>query len=374
MTYAEVTISFLVVSMFIMPICTTLVGAMGSLQETRSIQQSTLYTETLLENVKLQLDSDIYAAKEIANNQLNGTPAYYLNDFVASSVKKTPKSFTEVFSSPIEDKGSFFNKLYNTDKYAYEVAIWDLQELFNDDALLDLATNEWQVDFTQIDKAIKWYSNPDYQADTFGDISNLPSFSVSNKVATIFKGDPFLTNYTVNSDNASNITGISTIKLKTESNTIKIDSIVNSGTMFTSTEHDLIQGKSNEIVGKGYTITNNHTDNDSQGLVIIDARNIDFATATVDTELLRIHNNGTTPILVKVLTNATNMAMVDNVLQLMCVDDTSGNRINIEYVNDLVNTDSYLIGIVVRDMAPSLGNKGKIVKTMFDVYSYVPNE
>lgn len=370
MSYAEVTISFLVASLFILPIYSTFINATGTQLETRSIQQSTLYSETLLDNIKWKLEKDLEVAHEVAYNRSNETPAYYLNPYVAPEVQKAAHSFEEVFDYVGQNAQESLNQLYNTDRYAYEVAIWDLNEMLTEVNTLDAATQTRTIGFGLASKAVKWYSNPNYILDKYYHDSILPTFSIDEGLTTIFKNDLYLTAYSPNSENSSSISGVVKLTLGLKDSNLDIVDIQRYGTLGISDGTDMLD--CGQIPGRNYVIHSTNAGANDRGLVIIDTRGVDFTSVEIREGLFRVENTSELPLMVKVLSNETDMEKIDKFIKLFFTNSNTENSINIEYVHNIALENSYLIGIIVRDLSPALGKGGKVIKTMFDIYSYAP--
>jgi hypothetical protein len=88
------------------------------------------------------------------------------------------------------------------------------------------------------------------------------------------------------------------------------------------------------------------------------------------------------PVAVKILRNAdTNagetLASVDEHIDnqfWFIADKSSTGEIIFNRIDDMHLEDDYVIAVIVRDKKPNLGQTGRIIKKMVDVYSYAPTE
>ena len=63
-----------------------------------------------------------------------------------------------------------------------------------------------------------------------------------------------------------------------------------------------------------------------------------------------------------------NISTIDKRLNII-VKDTDGKS-SIERINEVEPYDNYVVAMIVRELTPVIGEEGKVIKKMLDVYSY----
>ena len=362
MSYIEVAICLFAVSIVILPLSQAFVASVKLKEETKSISQSTFYAETLLEEVKNRLQEDLLTERKIE---------------IDYEDKEVLNSLIEFLGIEPDDLESF-EQNYDTQKYTYEVALWNIGEI--------LAEEDCVVSFEEssLIKANKFYTgdeeekNKAYQFEA-SELNSLPWYDA--KLYKLFFSDKnFVKSYipktnpdnTVSNEN-SDISALGRINLSMLGSTIAID--IDEEDPVIDTESEVFID--NTYIYKLETLT-------GKGMIIVDARLLDKT--KVENISFEFKNDTEFQVIVKIVFNKSDLNDLSkkihisgglNEVHVEAGDDGAVQpipRIVVERVTELDEEKDYLIGMIVRDKSPKWGNAGKIVKTMMDVYSFENNQ
>ena len=93
------------------------------------------------------------------------------------------------------------------------------------------------------------------------------------------------------------------------------------------------------------------------------------AVTTHDEFTLKFINETKQDQVIQVIEGLDSLAAIHEPINIIAIDNSEG-KTSIQRVSTPLADESFIITIVVRDMLPLIGEKGKVVKKMIDVYSY----
>lgn len=404
-TFVEILTCLAIVALIVGPICFSFLSSLKTRVTAESINDATAQAERLLEDIKIQMADDIILRQKIVGNRVDAT-AYttedkegtggYLIDIVGNRPKIQMITFLKGYT-PME-----LNSRFNTDDYAYEVALWRVKDIpFASASSENIVT----LDQNTINKATKLYtdSNTEYQFDTtrYSGLANPITFKISNEMLKAFQDKALV--YVPNqasADSAYKIMDKNSIKLESDilSTTPDISEIVNwRKSTATVGEKEAIEisaitpikNSTNVVVGYTFTIE----EGDDASLFVTDANNYrsiieldvrallrkaDLGPETAFDHLtFKFINETRFDQLVYVLQNTLNETEVVkdkfNIVAQASESMPSGvipGKSTIVRVDDMNAYENYIIAIIVREKSPALGEPGKIVKQLIDVFSY----
>ncbi len=367
MSYVEVAICLFVVSISILPLSQAFVTSVKIREDAETMSQTTFYVETLLEETKGQLEKDLIAARKIQQGHIPADElAYYLNTTLSEETRALPTPFKD-FLKTTADTAQYIEQKYDTSQYSYEVALWNMKNI------KETTESKIVISSDSLSQAIKFYTDRDYQFSP-GDLEKLPRFNIDTQYKALFKDELFLKKFIPEAaDNNSSIMGVSILDLKMEEDGKISSTGATTGTTITqSGELELeqvstIQAGSTEIEGYVYNIKTSAAS--STGIIILDTRSLN--SIKLKNTILKFNNETKLPINLKVVINKEDLDEINKKLHIMIMDNNDRDKkTTIERITHLDREDNYLIAVIVRDKAPRLGNKGKIVKTMVDTYTF----
>ncbi len=372
MTYLEIIVCFFVVALLVLPLSASFLSATRMREEGVTLSQSTFQTERLMEEIKEQLRKDSLTAYQLKMMGKTGDYPYYFNPTISD---KTTKQTLSVFFGGTPQASEYISKTYQIERYDYEVAIWPLKEQVGSTTISALSTQEDNCKafrlYTATDATLAFKYVPEEE-------SQLPQLNIASSATLFLITEPYL--YTTDlgdaSLNLSPIKGMATILLKqplpNPSPIAEVDSV---------TYQNLIVTQSNLSVGssnQGYSFAIQSTATTGTNMVIIDTRLIqNFSNVT--TTNIKIKNESPLPLLVKLVAEEDKTKAekdrwtdVESTISLIIEDSSINGKTSVEKVFSTPTQEGYLISIVVRDKEPKLGQSGKIVKTMMDLFTFEP--
>lgn len=370
-TMMEVVMSIAIISIFILPIASYFTMAAGARVDSQSVTKATIYAENLINDIKKQIAEDVEKQRAEENNPDFSTGSLTPNPDVRDYVKpdQTPDAsyrYTLVDYLELEgEKINKFNTEYETQKFAYEAVVWRL-----DKRTLDLISGDELVfDNTLVSRGVMLYNNLDYDLDytkaTYP--SNLkmklPQDLINAKDKIIPKEKYLSGEIQLDDDGNKNYAAV--IKINYDSTgKPEIDEdddiIDNSGII----DLQLFADKDNK---KYYKVK---VSGSGKRTILIDATWIHTGLPEdiLTMEIIDENSNPEEPLIVQVRKNFdTSTLELDRRLNLIA---SSANNTVIERPRDIEVEDTYLIAVLVRDLSPVNGNKGKIIKKMLEIYSY----
>ncbi len=398
-TFVEILTCLAIVALIVGPICFSFLSSLKTRVTAESINEATDHAESLLEDIKVQITNDIILRQKIVGNRVP-TVSYssddkfgvgnYLTDLpigVTSRAKVEMSAFLKGTDALI------LNGRYDTDKYAYEVALWRMADI----PLTSSGTEEsLTLDVATIDQATKLYtdSSSDYQFDPskYVGIANPITFSLSEEMLKAFKDSEltYVPNQTV-AEAEYKILDKNTIILN-DANTPTIenkrDKAGNTPAIQIS-DIKPIKDSSDDTQGYVFTIAEGTIDSSEfpkastdksyyRSIIELDVRNVlrnttDLSNNTVCDDLTyKFVNTTGYDQLIYIRQNAINDGEAATVVKKFNVvaTNTGTGKSNIIRVDDIIPYENYLIAIIVREKNPALGEQGKIVKKMIDIFSY----
>ncbi len=370
MSYVEVAICLFIVSISILPLSQAFVTSVKIREEAETMSQTTFYVETLLEETKGQLEKDLIEARKIQQGHIAADElAYYLNKTLPEQTRIDPTHFKD-FLKNAADTEQYLNQKYDTSRYSYEVAVWNVKNISETD-------NKVAISSELLHKAVKFYTDVEYKFSS-SDLENLPKFTIDEQYKELFTDEIFLKKFIPRAiDNNSSVVGVSILDLKMGAGG-EISSI-GAGNDTTITQIgglkleqvSTIETGPEGIKGYVYNIKEGVTDSttSSTGVIVLDTRSLNRT--KVKNTILKFNNETKLPINLKIIINKEDLGEIDKKLHIMIMDNNDiDKKTTVERITHFDREDSYLIAVIVRDKAPRLGNKGKIVKTMVDTYTF----
>jgi hypothetical protein len=377
MSYIEVAICLFAVSIVILPLSQAFVASVKLKEETKSISQSTFYAETLLEEVKKQLERDLIRREKVDLGEIpNEELAYYLDDELTKQERTEPTLLNKLFNHTLTEADEF-NQKYNLSQYSYEVALWQMKDVLIE-AEEDESESEKEkieISVSLLDEAIKFYTDAEenYQLKA-SELSIMPKFNLSKDYKGLFKDELFLNNFLPEADNNdSPVIGSVLLKLRMNEENINT-TIINSGHIEVKagiSPHDNVHVYNIELED-GYTIpAPDEGEPANMAVVVLDTRALGLE--EIEKTILKFNNNTNLPVNLKILMDRIeedeDVVSFDDKINII-ISDNNDKKTTIERIMKLDREENYLIAVIVRDKDPKIGLSGKIVKTMMDVYSF----
>lgn len=379
-TFLELIVCFGILLMIVVPVCSQFMQGLNQRFTVNSMTQATAYGEKLLQDVKAQITNDIKLRNDILGSKkavVNATDEKGISDYLIGSTSKPAQPLTAFLQS--RDNASM-NESYDTDKFTYEVGIWNM-----DDLNVSVSGNKFTLNDTVLNSSARFYTDINYPFDpasytsvgmpvTF-EVTNLDIFNknklpdhILNKHVIKF---PLSSSTTVeNINETSDVIITQSAGNKTE---VKCEAILDAG-----------RGGESGFVFK---IEDKHlmpTDKDKTGVIEIDVRNLQRKARQEGTNTVYDRDNKYRTLSFKVINNSECNYIVrlkkntvpgeneyqNNDLFNIVIEDTAEGKTSIAKSEDKEYQQDYLITMIIREKSPVQGQPGKIVKKMIDTYSY----
>lgn len=408
-TFVEILTCLAIVALIVGPICFSFLSSLKTRVTAESINEATANAEKLLEDIKVQITDDIILRQKFTGNRV-ATASYsgdiniaekgvgqYLVDLPSASTTRSGAAMTSFFkgTTPAD-----LNTRYNTDDYAYEVALWRM----NDVPFVSASANKTlTLDQSTIDKATKLYtdSSADYQFNTskYTGLANPITFQLSNEMLKTFQ-DNTLT-YVPNqasTDSGFKIMDKNIITIEDDILTTPpdISKIVNwRKKTGSASDQEAIKistikpiQDSTGTVGYVFTIAEGADGGDLsifaaepshyRGIIELDVRKLlrkagDLGVETsYDNLTFKFKNTTRYDQLIFVRQNVASTETSDDIKKKfnIVLENTGSGKSSIVRVDDMNSYENYIIAVIVREKDPALGEPGKIVKKSIDIFSY----
>lgn len=400
-TFVEILTCLAIVALIVGPICFSFLSSLKTRVTAESINEATAYAEKMLEDVKVQITDDIILRQKIIGNRV-ATSSYsgnlsvdtngvcdYLIDLPASASVRSGTQMTNFFKGT---DTNILNSRYDTDTYAYEVALWRMNDIpFTSVS----ATKTFTLDENAIGKAAKLFTDvsTDYQFNIskYTGVVNPITFQVTDEMLKAFQDQTLA--YVPSQDateSAKKVMDKNTITLNTNVNTVAPDTAAiknwrkSKGAGNEAIKIDqikTIKNASNVAVGYTFEISNgtdagSFTATDSRSIIELDIRALLRDTnlaelTTYDTLTFKFVNNTVFDQFIVVKQNAmgTEATAINTKFNIVAEDKSTGKS-SIVRIDDMDAYENYLITVIVREKNPVLGESGKIVKKLIDIFSY----
>lgn len=382
MTLIEVLTSLAILSLVVLPIASYFTIAAGARADSQSVAKATIYAENLLTDIKEQIEEDVKVQRAEENNpRFSGTYSLVartasdgLRDYVKKGTSIQDSDVIPEFKYTVFDyfdkAETAFNAEYETDKYAYEAVIWRLdQETIN---YIKSAADPYLLNWGQesIKRGLRLYNNNKYQLDGIDPDAakiKLPALLLEDSFITkdqYFEGE-------VKRGGTPNYYGVVTIDTDGKASFEPFSSYASLA------EYDPNNPIDNAANRNHYKLKVSGT---GKRTILVDATKV-HKNIQPNTTKIEIENNSAAQLVIQVrkstgedlgdasLYNA--LSTTDEIdKRIRLVPAKGSNNIVFERPKDIQVEDVYLIAVIVRDLSPSNGKKGKIVKKMVEVYSY----
>lgn len=407
-TFIEVVLSMFMVVIMLGPLVAVWSTANNSRAQATRVADATRYANTLMQEVKKQMNLDIIEMQKRQGNKLElGTltsnqEERYRN-IVTHYLKDRPDNeilaLTEfLMMSNIEDLNA-----YHTEQFAYEVMLWNIES-----APIDAVTHELTVNTSALDKAYKLYTEPEYQF-TSNDyqLEQAPiTFKMNENMLKAFtdRNERYLV---ATSDELKEYDVVDTIKIvmiPDTGDTIKIkqeSQRINNIVKVDETKVQEVKNRAGEVVGyniyieeTGVRYTSTPTGNNTlKPIVIVEIdmskllRHSDDLSKLINQrgKVFKVINLTQFDTIVRIYRSGIEtdtLFDVDDAFQFTTekiADTTSSGvaygKINFQRIDEKRPYSNYLLAIIVRDKnpLPGTGEKGKIIKKVWDIFSYDPS-
>lgn len=389
-SYVEVLVCLLIMTSIIGPICMSFMTSNKVRATAESLEESTAYTEALLERIKQQLTQDIKLKKQKDNGEILEYPA---GDNVKRSIAFCLESvYTE--GKPLEANllsdflweqdfkaidQEVMAKNYGSERYAYEIAIWRT-------ANIDGCEDSLAFDTKGLERAVKFYTHPAYcfrerEAEQkkigfkidkdmkrkFWEAQLEPRDMEGFKIIgehTITLSEEGMQNVSGKLESTANIKGISYGEklIMKEPRLIKnnkgLIGIVYTSTMaedYKPDEISIINVDIRQLLGA-----------QSQILNIPQKLTLTFVNETERSQIIRVIGRRQNEMSIK----KDSVIKDDERIEIVAIDKGIHSKTSVEYTQDSGFEENFIIAVVTRDMKPVIGEAGKVVTQMIDIYSY----
>ena len=416
-TLAEVLICTIIVALVIGPITLSYATSVRNRATAERINTATNNAENLIREIEDQITKDIIFWQKVRGNRVDESSLTteekyrkaYAGYYIQSQSINANKTTIEALPGKLENADSLFEFLsksantadtdttddlarkafeekYSMDQYAYEVAIWPMSKisthLVSESGNKVLKVNNTTLaDTTGVSK---FYSSNEtkYQFDSTFYGTEPVTFKINDSIIKGFiDADK---NYHM-ADANNDFTTLNKITIKFTDSSTDTDMITsksysdgnNKTKVDTISE---IKGSGGKVVGYEIKIKANGSigpspAGDYLSVVELDVtgllRNYKGTEANYSDFIFKIVNNTGYDQNVRVIENTLTGETTPNFTFI-----TSGSpakRNTVEYISDITTMENYIVAVIVREINPVLGEKGKIIKKMFDIYSYDPS-
>ena len=415
-TLAEVLICTIIVALVIGPITLSYATSVRNRATAERINTATNNAENLIRDIEDQITKDIILWQKVRGNRVDEsslTPEEqyrkaYAGYYIQSQSINENKTTIEGLSGNLENADSLFeflNKSANTgdadttddlireafeekygmDQYAYEVAIWPMSkistQLTHDSGNYILKVNNTTLANTT--GVSKFYSSNEtkYQFDSTFYGTEPVTFKIND---SIIKGfiDADKNYHMADANNDFTILDKITIKFTDNSSDVVMDTTYSAlpGNGKTVATTSKIKGSGGKVVGYEIKIDTSGSigvspAGDYLSVVELDVtgllRNYKGTEANYSNFIFKIVNNTGCNQTVRVIENTITGETSPNFTFITSGSSTKRNTV--EYISDITTMENYIVAVIVREINPVLGEKGKIIKKMFDIYSYDPS-
>ena len=408
LTLAEVVICTVIVALVVGPITLSYSASTKNRVTAERMNETTNHAENLLRELEDRMTKDMVEWQKIRGNRVDEATltaeqkyrklysSYYINgasinDPAAIATIEAEPQNRQPAGSLFEflGKGSNADKLvleekYNMEMYSYEVIIWPLSKV----SLEHISGENYKLKVNNTNLAAttgasKFYSSsdPKFQFDSAFYASEPVSFEIDENVIKGFQ-DADKSYHMATASNT--FTTLNKIKIVFKDNSS--DSVM--GTNYTTDE-----GNGNTVVdsiapilgnGKivGYEIKIKKSPSvspspagDYLSVVDIDItgllRNYKGAAADYDDLIFRVVNNTGENQTIRVIENKISTDLAEKNFTFIALGSTDKQN-TVQFVSDITTEENYIVAVIIREIKPVIGEKGKIIKKMFDIYSYDP--
>lgn len=367
-TLIEVLVCIIIIVGIITPISYSFMTSTSMQKEAQQLDRATAYAEQLLSEINQKITFDIQ------KHQLNQLP---LPDYLMKTdTLVNLNELREESDKTLVDAD--LKKKYRTDEYSYEVAIWRF-----DAAPISDTTPELIMNSTSLKKAYKFYTHPSYQLDKASstnksniDDAYLPiSFKVTSMQQNQFKD---IIRKQVEGMDARDIHWkhlVASYKDNDTSKEILIKDAADTriGSTSIGKQIEVFDEGTGRIkqVGTLIDLDDSPTEEDDLGVITLDLS--DVRESDYNRCIIKFINKCKYPQVIRVKLKTVDRTVPVKLPNILLEEEEgTGNALqtSIQYVDTREAAENYLVAIIVRELEPKLGKKGKIIKKMFDVYSY----
>lgn len=411
-TLAEVLICTIIVALVIGPITLSYATSVRNRATAERINTATNNAENLIREIEDQITKDIIFWQKVRGNRVDESAltteekyrkayaGYYIQgqsinenkttiEGLSGNLENADTLFEFLNKSATADKVAFMEK-YNTEQYAYEVAIWPMSKILDEIATGHAPGNDYILKMDNSNLAnttgvSKLHSSTEskYQFDNTFYGTEPVTFEINENIIEGFLDED--KNYHMGTaDNDFTILNKITIKFTDNSTNLLMDTNIttsslpgNTKTVATISE---IKGSGGKIVGYEIKIDTNgtivsSTEGEYLSVVELDVtgllRHYKGSQADYSNYVFKIVNNTGYNQTVRVIENTLTGETPQNFTFITSGSSTERNTV--EYISDITTMENYIVTVIVREINPVLGEKGKIIKKMFDIYSYDPS-
>lgn len=378
-TFAEVIICVFIVAMIVTPMVSAFVSSNKARETANRTEQATANAEKLLEAIKTTMTQDIVMMQKYEAQQLKLTPATQTR--YTNCVQKYLTNAPDTTNLYKLNQFLITMPELSTQRYAYEVMLWHIDKVTG----LDTSTNELVVNQAALNDCFKIYTDDTYNfvndQASFNQI-NLPlTFKLTDEMKKAFKDEKKRYIPQLNPTSTA-------FEIK-ENLKVKFDAHGKPEADGTSTYAELkgieaIRRSNGDITGyvihikdksgaPSYTPATSGVRVFSQIEVDINKLLRDGQTETdlsaCDNYVYTFINETNTDMVVRLKRSGADLAAVDERIQFRLEKQGTGD-LTLERIDEISPYDNYIIAILVREKEPLLGQQGRIVKKMLDIYSY----
>ncbi|PHV72343.1 hypothetical protein CS063_02375 [Sporanaerobium hydrogeniformans] len=366
MSYLEIIVCLVIVSMMVLPLSASFVSSTRMREEGVDLTQITFTTERLMEEVKEQLRVDLKDAYLLETTGNTGaTYAYYLDPGIGN--KYEIHWLSDFFRSK---PSTYVETTYDINRYEYEVAIWPLEN-YPGGAVIEMASvgsePAFKLHTSTTDAALAFHYSTE-------DKKKLPKLDPLLSGQQLFGEKLYLSATDFDGNPLSKINGMVTLRLEKE--TSASPKILKMGLTYQNLIITPMNLKtSSGQIGYKIKLNTSIPGRVEPNLMLIDTRLISsYEDMQIKATCLEIENASKAPLWIKLIGRKDEWDKLDEMLHILIEDKELIGKTTLEKVIVTHTNRSYLIGIVVRDKKPVMGESGKIVKTMMDLLTYEPNE
>lgn len=376
-TYTELVVSLMLVMLLIGPICMSFITSRKIYATSEAIEKGVYYTESLMENVKQQLREDIKLKRQKENIQIVAYPNSKVSRSINLCLENDEKgkicnqAALEEFL--IHMTASELEACYETQRYAYKVEIWSVDELLGE----GMGGKE---DKAQLLKTAEFYSDPVYQ----GNVEDIQEDGLGLSVDEVRQqSDPKKIKEDAFNKQRITITAKGLEMARKFNETSQLEAVRLKGEQIDIQKPVLLKNAEGQVEGLVYTITSQAGEvENSTGIIEV---NVNGLLRHINKMQDRIEVNDDIKTFTLQFINETASEQIIRIVRDACEEvdtlEAIDEKIKVSILNpgygktNIVRTkasdvnNNFIIVIITRDKLPIMGKKGKVVKKMIDFYS-----
>lgn len=398
-TYVEVIICVIIMGFVVGPLAFSFVTASNTRVNAERVDTATEYAESIMALVQNRMTQDIEDYQRVQGNRVKNTLIGAGKAIDIDQINKYIERSETASDDTIDDLQKFlgmnvaeyaaFQKKYETGKYTYQIAIWNMQNI---DSTEILSEDGFKINKANLQKAYKASGNTN--ADFYYKNLDSPSLPVSFKLAGdasakaklqkafqsvdgryLLDGTSYKTIdiFHMAQDNAGALTFTESANVAADCKEIKVDSAVKG---FQITLSPKAGGTLKDVIIVNWNVLKAIRDSNMGPLDNYKNYTYHFINKTGKDVFINMIASELTDedLALNSLTAAAKVSRKEIFNGFHVISEEDGNAQTKTTIGSsepaLDSKGTYVIALFIKEKKPVGGEEGKIIKKMFDIYSY----